>query len=220
MMPTPQTSGPAAPLPMHFVRAPQGKPTRRNPNGAPDTALQIVARHGPLTVMELEDRVAEHFKGYPLDFDVLMRSLTVTRVVRIQADLACITMHGTKRLELVNDHLGQLVDAGGCRPARTRVAPEGGAVAVMPPIVPGIDAGQLTGGKRNLSSAADNRAQPMRPGADNGLGLPSRMGEQLHYRNGVVTDLAGNVLQAARKGEVVYRPTHSGQDRARPVYTA
>lgn len=218
-MNTQQHQGKAASLPMHMVRAPA--PTRRNPNGSPDVALQIVARHGPLTADDLQDRVAKHFAGYPLAFDVLMRSLTATRVVRIQSDLVCITTHGTERLEAVNEDRGQLVDVAGTPRPRRRRLPEGTvASAIAPPVVPGIDPAQLTSSPPKLSSAADNRPQPVRPGADNGLGLPSRMGGELRYRDGLVTDLDGNVLQAARRDEAVYRPTHSGQDRARPVYTA
>ena len=205
-----------------MTRAPRpaSAPTRRNPNGAPNVALQIVGRHGPLPVADLEARVKEHFKGYPMAFDVLLRSLTVTGVARVQCDLVCVTTLGLDRIEGINTTHGQLVEGASSSPTRRRQVPEG-ASPPEPLVLPdGVDPAQLIRSKRQLSSAADNRPQPGRPGADDGLGLPSRMGEQLHYRNGVVTDLAGNVLHAARKGEVVYRPTHSGQDRARPVYTS
>lgn len=208
-----QLQGKAAALPMHMVRP----PTRRNPNGAPAAALQIVARHGPLSADDLQARVAEHYKGYPLAFDTLLRSLTATRVVRIQSELVCITAYGTDRLDQVNDSHGQLVDVVGTPGPRRRQVPEG---SIVPPTAPGIDPAQLTSSPAKLSSAADNRPQPIRPGADNGLGLPSRMGDRLHYRNGLVTDLDGNVLQAVLKGDSLYRPSHTGQERARPVFSS
>lgn len=197
------------------------KPTRRNPNGSPDVALQIVARHGPLSADDLQARVMEHFKGYPMAFDVLLRSLTATRVVRVQSDLVCITAYGVDRVEQVADSHGPLVDVAGTPGPRRRQVPEGTVeTAIAPSVAPGIDPAQLTSSPPKLSSAADNRPQPIRPGADNGLGLPSRIGEKLHYRNGLVTDMAGNVLQAVLKGQRDYRPSHSGQDRARPVFAS
>jgi hypothetical protein len=200
---------------MHMVR-----PPRRNPNGSPDIALQIVARHGPMTAEALQARVVEHFKGYPLAFDTLLRSLTATRVVRIQSELVCITAYGTDRLGDANDSRGPLVESG-FSPPRCRQLPEGTVeTAIAPSVAPGIDPAQLTSSPAKLSSAADNRPQPIRPGADNGLGLPSRMGNTLRYRNGLITDLDGNVLQAVLKGQRDYRPSHSGQERARPVFSS
>ena len=68
------------------------------------------------------------------------------------------------------------------------------------------------------ASAADNRPAPVRAGADDSLALPSRVNDTLRYRSGLVTDIAGNVLEPARSGDQVYRPSHSGQERARPVF--
>jgi hypothetical protein len=214
-----QLQGKEAALPMHMVRAP--KPTRRNPNGAPAAALQIVARHGPLSADDLQARVAEQFRGYPLAFDVLLRSLTATRLVRVQSDLVCITAYGVDRVEQVADSHGPLVDVAGTPGPRRRQLPDGTVeTAIASSVAPGVDPAQLTSSPPKLSSAADNRPQPTRTGADNGLGLPSRMGDKLHYRNGLVTDLAGTVLQAVLKGQRDYRPSHSGQERARPVFAS
>ena len=44
---------------------------------------------------------------------------------------------------------------------------------------------------RSLASAADLAPPPQRPGQDTNLTHPSRFGDQLHYRSGLVTDLAG-----------------------------
>jgi len=42
------------------------------------------------------------------------------------------------------------------------------------------------------ASAADLAPPPPRPGSLTALDCPSRIGDQLHYRNGRITDLAGN----------------------------
>ena len=198
-----------------------GAVPRRNPNGSPDVSLQIVARHGPITVAELRTRIEAQFKGYPIDFECLLRSLTVTRVVAIEADICTITILGAAKLDPVNHTRGPLVDEASQAPRRVnRALPPGCiATAAVPLVAPGIDPAKLTSSPAKLSSAADNRPQPVRPGADAGLVLASRMGNQLHYRTGLVTDLAGNVLQAP-KGQATYRPSHNGQERARPVFSS
>ena len=47
---------------------------------------------------------------------------------------------------------------------------------------------------RSLASAADLAPQPPRPGSQQGLASPSRIGKRLHHRDGRVTDLNGNPL--------------------------
>jgi hypothetical protein len=185
-----------------MVRAPA--PIRRNPNNLPSVMLQLAGRHGPLTTGELEDRVRSQFVGYPVNFEVAVRSLTRERVLRVSDDgMAAITEHGKKRLQQLETPLIE----GPARPKQREFVP-GEPDAVIP-----------SGSRVRLSSSADNRPQPVRPGADNGLGLASRMGDQLHYRCGMVTDLAGNVLTAP-KGQGNYRPSHNGQERARPVFAS
>lgn len=44
---------------------------------------------------------------------------------------------------------------------------------------------------RSLASAADLAPQPPRPGSQQGLASPSRIGSRLHHRDGRVTDLHG-----------------------------
>jgi len=53
---------------------------------------------------------------------------------------------------------------------------------------------------RMQSSAADTRTPPTRTGADVGLALPSRIGDRLHFRSGVVTELDGTVVRAVLSG--------------------
>ena len=47
---------------------------------------------------------------------------------------------------------------------------------------------------RSLASHADLAPPAPRPGQDTNLGHPSRIGDRLHYRSGLVTDLAGDVV--------------------------
>lgn len=44
-------------------------------------------------------------------------------------------------------------------------------------------------------TGAELRDPAIRPGADDARGLPSRVGDRLHYRGGRVTDLAGNPIE-------------------------
>ncbi|MFN7725181.1 MAG: hypothetical protein ACK5QH_08940 [Rubrivivax sp.] len=55
---------------------------------------------------------------------------------------------------------------------------------------------RVTGCNRHagLASAADLRPPVQRPGSEDFLACPSRVGETLRYRDGRVTDLAGNPL--------------------------
>ena len=48
---------------------------------------------------------------------------------------------------------------------------------------------------RGLASAADLAPPALRPGAENFLTCPSRIGQRLYYRDGRVTDLQGNTIE-------------------------
>ena len=47
---------------------------------------------------------------------------------------------------------------------------------------------------RGLASAADLAPPALRPGAQDALAHPSRIGDRLHHRDGRVTDLGGNPI--------------------------
>ena len=47
---------------------------------------------------------------------------------------------------------------------------------------------------RRASSAADLAPPALRPGSEDFLACPSRIGNRLHYRGGRVTDLRGNPI--------------------------
>lgn len=47
---------------------------------------------------------------------------------------------------------------------------------------------------RMRTSATDTAPPADRPGQDNNLGYPSRHGDRLHYRSGLITDMAGNPI--------------------------
>jgi hypothetical protein len=48
---------------------------------------------------------------------------------------------------------------------------------------------------RSIASAADLAPPAQRPGAQDALAHPSRIGDRLHYRDGRVTDLQGNPIK-------------------------
>lgn len=50
---------------------------------------------------------------------------------------------------------------------------------------------------RMRSNMADTDAAPVRPGGEQALTLPSRIGDTLRYRDGRVTDMAGAPVQLA-----------------------
>ena len=63
--------------------------------------------------------------------------------------------------------------------------------------------GAIDGGLRLLTSSATRRAASaadlappaLRPGSEDFLAHPSRIGDRLHYRDGRVTDLQGNPIK-------------------------
>jgi hypothetical protein len=62
-------------------------------------------------------------------------------------------------------------------------------------IAPGAgDPSLLTRSPSHKSSAADDAPPAGRPGQDNNLEHPSRMGDRLVYRNGRVTDMRGQPI--------------------------
>ena len=48
---------------------------------------------------------------------------------------------------------------------------------------------------RSLASAADLAPPALRPGSEDFLACPSRIGQRLHHRDGRVTDLQGNPIK-------------------------
>lgn len=70
----------------------------------------------------------------------------------------------------------------------------------------------LTRGQpRAAASAADLAPPPSRPGGDTCLALPSRIGQELHYRDGRITRMDGTEIQPARQ-PTTYRPTRDGRN--------
>jgi hypothetical protein len=77
-----------------------------------------------------------------------------------------------------------------------------------------IDPTLLTLGQpRAAASAADLAPPPIRPGAEACLELPSRIGQELHYRDGRITRMDGTEIQPAHvDSDYVYRPTRDGRN--------
>ena len=83
------------------------------------------------------------------------------------------------------------------RPDLTPVVLPEPAPTRQAPAEAGVEPAALTRSPVRLaSSAADQATPPMRPGAEACLAVPSRMGDTLHYRDGRVTDMQGNVLRS------------------------
>lgn len=199
-----QLQGRAAALPAHMVRP--VVETLRNPKGSIPFTLAML-RTRECTHEELAEAHAGRYPGEGIDTGRMVRHL-VRQGFAVQDDqgLIGLTTSGEKELRSIE---------GSNRPPPARaVRAFSPAVAPVPPPIPAA----TTTSKSRPSSDADNRNPPTRAGADAGLQLPSRIGDKLHYRSGLITDLAGNVLQAVSAGPQTYRPTHTGQDRARPVY--
>jgi hypothetical protein len=65
---------------------------------------------------------------------------------------------------------------------------------------------------RGLASAADLAPPALRPGAENFLTCPSRIGQRLHHRDGRVTDLQGNTIETQGANHV-YGPIPPDGDK-------
>lgn len=206
--------GAAAALPMHMLRPPAYPDSGRNPRGSIPFTLALL-RHRERTREQLGDEHANRFADRSVDTTRMLRHLTrLGHILEDDQGLVGITPEGEKWLD------AQLCNTTARRPAKARMMlRKTRATALLlgdkllDVIAPAI------GGRARTSSDADNRTPPMRLGADQALSLPSRIGDQLHYRSGLITDMAGNVVQPAHRPEA-YRPTHTGGTRARPVFAS
>lgn len=178
-----------------------------------DPFTLALLRHRERTREQLGEEHASRFADRSVDTNRMLRHLTrLGHIVEDDQSLVGITPDGEKWLD------AQTRNAMAPKTRKARVLSHA-ARAVLPlgdkPL--GVIA-PSTGGRARPSSAADNRLPPMRPGSEQALSLPSRIGDYLHYRNGLITDMAGQVIQAATRGEQIYQPTRNGDKRARPVY--
>lgn len=231
--PTPRVhllQGRAAALPMHMVR-PAFAPVlptpakidgnnggTRNPRNAIPVAMMLLLER-ELTREQLADRLQTQFPGSTILVDRLLAHLVkVGHVVRDGHDQYGLTIPGIQVAERTKRERGQDVNAHAWRTLDKPPTPQPRADAA--PVVHAVHVTSAGSQPRMQSSIADTRPAPVRTGADAGLDLPSRVGDTLRYRSGLVTDMDGTVLLAPLKGAVVYRPTHYGQDRARPVFSS
>ena len=218
--------GKAAALPMHMVRpafapvppakvdANHGAP--RNPDNVTPAALLLLAER-ELTRDQLDERLQVQFPAGGLMIDKLvLRLVRESWAALDSAGLIGLTTSGASKAARIKRDRGANIGAHHWRTLGPKPTPHPDMVAK---IVQHATRVQGAGSQpRMQSSVADTRTPPTRAGADDGLQLPSRVNDRLHYRSGLVTDLHGNVLQAAPTGEKFYRPTHSGEERARQVY--
>lgn len=204
-----QVQGKAAPLPMHMVRP--VVETIRNPKGSIPFTLAML-RDRECTHEQLAEAHAGRYPGEGIDTGRMVRHLVRHgHVVQDDQGLIGLTAAGEKELIAI-EAAARLPPARSVRNVRAFSPPAAPIASPVP--------APTTTSKSRPSSEADNRNPPTRAGADDALQLPSRIGDKLHYRSGLITDLAGTVLQPARGDDVNYRPTHAGQDRARPVFAS
>lgn len=203
--------GAAAALPMHMLRATSYVDSGRNPRGSIPFTLALL-RHRERTREQLGEEHASRFADRSVDTNRMLRHLTrLGHIVEDDQGLVGITPDGEKWLDAQtrNATLPKTRKARVLSRAAREVLPLGDKpLGVIAP---------SSGGRARPSSDADNRPPPMRPGSEQCLSLPSRIGDQLHYRGGLITDMAGNVVQLAHRPED-YRPTHTGSNRLRPVF--
>lgn len=182
------------------------KTGQRNTRAMLNTARQAL-RLRDYDIAEL----AEHIEGMHPGRTLFMTNL-VERLVQLG------------EVELVDDKLG-LTDEGeriaamnGARPIEQRghrlEAPPSGEEArrimLLASTMSGYEA--LTRGQpRAAASAADLAPPAMRPGSEACLALPSRIGNELHYRDGRVTSMDGTELQPPRN-TTRYTPTRDGRN--------
>lgn len=203
--------GAQAALPMHMLRAPAESDSLRNPRGSIPFTLALL-RHRERTREQLGEEHASRFVGRNVDTTRMLRHLTrLGHIVEDDQGLVGITREGEKWLE------GQTHKAVSTKPPKVRTVVRN-PYQPSPEVQPAAWIPAATGGRAHPSSDADNRPAPMRPGSEQAMGLPSRIGDRLHYRSGLITDMAGAVLQPATRGAQLYQPTRNGEKRAKPVY--
>ena len=209
-----QLQGHAAALPAHMVRAPKpsANDAPRNPRNVIPTAMRAL-HTDELTRDQLAEQLQDKFPGAAIAVDRVIHQLVKAGDALHDPlnQVLGLTLAGAAKVRQMERERAADVAA---RPWRTEPVP----AAPRPVAVATVQVRDLTRSPAKPSSDADNRPPPVRAGAEDALGMPSRIGDKLHYRSGLVTDMAGNVLQAVSAGPQTYRPTHTGQDRARPVY--
>ncbi|MGE3346086.1 MAG: hypothetical protein AB7I35_01485 [Ramlibacter sp.] len=90
--------------------------------------------------------------------------------------------------------------AAAAAPPRARKQPTPRTMAAVQHLVlrPWAMGGQAAGEpKAHAYTGQETRRPSLRPGSMAAFSLPSRMGDRLHYRDGLVTDMAGNPVNPA-----------------------
>lgn len=185
------TAASAATIPVHLHRqATNG----RSPRAMLHTALRILLR-AECTREQLLDRLQERHPETTIHVDDIIRRLTGQQHVTQDGDRLGLTDDGdTFARALPAEH--QTAYAGNLSEFERRTAT----------LAEGLHPDLLTSSPtRHLASAADLRAAPVRPGGEQHLQPPSRIGDRLHYRDGRITTMDGTEVQPAR-GEHAYAP--------------
>lgn len=187
------TAGPAA-LPDHAVK--------RNSRLIISAAM-VALYQREYTVAALAHHLAELHPDQHLN----MPDLVAMLINRGDAEFADETLGLTEQGE---DVAAQLQERLTIKPKRVQLTDQERRIQALASAM--IDPRLLTRGQpRATASAADLAPQPVRPGAEACLELPSRIGQELHYRSGRITAMDGTEIQPAHT-PTTYRPTRDGRN--------
>lgn len=169
------------------------------PNGPTHRQLRALA-HGPMSWDALLGKVKLHSDG---TIRTLSHAEALARMVRddlVTADeVDGLTLYGITDagvLQLADlDSRDEQAALQRTQEAIARAQANPGPPPDVPPIANFDDIRLLTGSStRRAASAADLAPQPPRQGSQAALGHPSRIGDRLHYRDGRITTMTGELV--------------------------
>lgn len=160
------------------------------PRGMGTTAMRLLARR-EMTVLQLKERLELNYPNAHVDVAAVIESLTERQCITRDGELYGLTNRGVREATEA-EHGVRAMPINHCAPLCASSS------AVEPPPVERSEYLELlTQSKfRPRATPADLATPPLRPGAGAAAGVPSRMGNRLHHRDGRVTDLAGNPITA------------------------
>lgn len=187
------TPGPAA-LPQHA--------TQRNSRVIISAAMVALSLR-EYTIKALAEHLAETHPNQHLN----MPDLVAMLINRGDAEFVDDTLGLTEQGEEAADRLQERLTT---KPARVQLNEQERRIQALASRL--IEPALLTRGQpRAAASAADLAPPPIRPGAEACLELPSRIGQELHYRDGRITRMDGTEIQPAHT-PTTYRPTRDGRN--------
>ena len=166
------------------------------------------------TIAELAEYLQAHLPGQHLDMVHLVERLVERGDATMDGLLLGLTDHGDAAAARIRDRPAPRIERKVMHEHERRIS------ALAPGLLElGGDgrissraADLLTRGLRHAAaSTADLAAPPLRPGAQACVDLPSRIGNNLHYRDGRITRMDGTVVQQADRS-ADYRPSRDSRN--------